>query len=111
VIADVVMGKMDGVALAIYLAQALPSCKVLLISGNIATSQMLDESKKLGHDFPILAKPFPLNTFSNFSVSRAPWEEPDRPSKSRSDSFQTCRNLKSTLSACADRCATADRAR
>jgi CheY-like chemotaxis protein len=59
VIADVVMGKMDGVALAIYLAQALPSCKVLLISGNIATSQMLDESKKLGHDFPILAKPFP----------------------------------------------------
>jgi CheY-like chemotaxis protein len=59
VIADVVMGKMDGVSLAIYLAQAFPACKVLLISGNIATSELLDESKKLGHDFPILAKPFP----------------------------------------------------
>jgi CheY-like chemotaxis protein len=59
VISDVVMGKMDGVALAIYLAQSLPSCRVLLISGNNATSQLLDESKKLGHDFPILAKPFP----------------------------------------------------
>jgi CheY-like chemotaxis protein len=58
VISDVVMGKMDGVSLAIYLAQALPSCKVLLTSGNNATSQLLDESKKLGHDFPILAKPF-----------------------------------------------------
>jgi len=59
VIADVVMGKMDGVSLAIYLAQAFPSCKVLLISGNIATSELLDESRTLGHDFPILAKPFP----------------------------------------------------
>jgi len=58
VIADVVMGKMDGVSLATYLAQALPSCKVLLISGNIATSELLDESRKLGHNFPILAKPF-----------------------------------------------------
>jgi CheY-like chemotaxis protein len=58
VITDVMMGKMDGVALAIYLAQALPACKVLLMSGNIATAQLLDESKQLGHDFPILAKPF-----------------------------------------------------
>ncbi len=58
VIADVVMGKMNGVALAIYLAQALPFCKVLLISGNNATSQLLDDSRKLGHDFPIVAKPF-----------------------------------------------------
>src|SRR5580658_4919002 len=58
VISDVVMGKMDGVALAIYLGQALPSCKVLLMSGDIATEQLMDESKRLGHDFPILAKPF-----------------------------------------------------
>jgi CheY-like chemotaxis protein len=66
IIADVVMGKIDGVALAIYLAQALPSCKVLLISGNIATAQLLDESKKLGHDFPILAKPFPPESIFEF---------------------------------------------
>ncbi len=66
VIADVVMGKMDGVALAIYLSHALPACKVLLISGNIATSELLNESKKLGHDFPILAKPFPPDSVFEF---------------------------------------------
>jgi DNA-binding NtrC family response regulator len=58
VIADVIMGEMDGVALAIYLAQELPSCKVLLMSGNLATEQLLNASKKRGYDFPILAKPF-----------------------------------------------------
>jgi DNA-binding NtrC family response regulator len=57
VISDVVMGTMDGVALAIYLAQALPSCRVLLISGNPATEQLMDESKRIGHEFPLLAKP------------------------------------------------------
>lgn len=64
VISDVVMGKMDGVALAIYLAQALPSCKVLLISGNPATEQLIDASKDFGYEFPILPKPFhPENIF------------------------------------------------
>jgi CheY-like chemotaxis protein len=58
VITDVMMGKMDGISLAIYLGQSLPSCKVLLMSGNIATEQLLENSKSRGHDFPILAKPF-----------------------------------------------------
>ena len=57
VITDVVMGKMDGVALAIYLAQTLPACKVLLISGHTAAEELINDSKKLGHDFPIMAKP------------------------------------------------------
>lgn len=59
VIADVIMGAMDGVALAIYLGQALPGCRVLLMSGHNNAQELLEESKKLGHDFPILAKPFP----------------------------------------------------
>jgi DNA-binding NtrC family response regulator len=72
VITDVIMGKMDGVALAIYLAQTLPSCRVLLISGNTATERLIDESKKGGHDFPILAKPFrPESIFDFFSQSGA----------------------------------------
>ena len=66
VIADVVMGKMDGVALAIFLAKTLPSCKVLLMSGNIATERLLNESKKLGHDFPIVAKPFNPDSILEF---------------------------------------------
>ena len=58
VISDVVMGKMDGVALAVYLAQILPSCKVLLISGNPGTEQLINASRSLGFEFPILPKPF-----------------------------------------------------
>lgn len=58
VVTDVVMGVMSGIDLAIYLSQSLPSCKVLLISGNHATEKILKESRILGHDFPILAKPF-----------------------------------------------------
>ncbi|HEV2136516.1 MAG TPA: response regulator [Terracidiphilus sp.] len=70
VISDVVMGKMDGVALAIFLSQSLPACRVLLISGNAATERLIDESKRLGHDFPILAKPFrPESIFEFFDLS------------------------------------------
>jgi len=69
VIADVVMGKMDGVTLAIYLAQTLPSCKVILMSGNMATEQLIDGSKRLGHDFPLLAKPFPPSSLFEFFSS------------------------------------------
>ena len=72
VISDVVMGKMDGVALAIFLAHSLPSCRVLLISGNAATEQLMNESKKLGHDFPILAKPcHPESIFEFLGLSGA----------------------------------------
>ena len=66
VITDVVMGKMDGVSLAIHLAQTLPSCRVHLMSGNDATEQLLNESKKLGYEFPILAKPFPPDSIFEF---------------------------------------------
>jgi DNA-binding NtrC family response regulator len=57
VIADVIMGKLDGVALAAYLAQVLPSCKVLLISGNLDAAQLMNDSKEAGSTFPLLAKP------------------------------------------------------
>jgi CheY-like chemotaxis protein len=74
VIADVIMGKMDGVALAIYLAQSLPSCKVLLISGNLATEQLIEDSKKLGHDFPIMPKPIHPDSIFEFLGLLGPLE-------------------------------------
>lgn len=58
VLTDVLMGQMDGISLAIYLGQALPSCKVLLMSGNNAAEELLSQSREQGHDFSILAKPF-----------------------------------------------------
>ncbi len=57
VIADVIMGKLDGVALSAYLGQVLPSCKVLLISGNPDAADLLNETKEPRQTVPLLAKP------------------------------------------------------
>jgi DNA-binding NtrC family response regulator len=57
VLSDVIMGKMTGVDLAIYLSRARPECKVILFSGQNATANLLAEANKKGHDFRLLAKP------------------------------------------------------
>ena len=56
-VSDVVMDGMTGIDAAIEICKLLPSCKVLLFSGNIGTSDMLKEAHEQGHDFDILAKP------------------------------------------------------
>ena len=35
----------------------LPSCKILLFSGQAATADLLDRARIQGHEFEILAKP------------------------------------------------------
>lgn len=57
VIADVIMGKLNGLALAAYLGELLPSCKVILMSGDPAAAELLNDSDEAGHTFPLLAKP------------------------------------------------------
>jgi DNA-binding NtrC family response regulator len=57
VLSDVMMGKMTGVDLAIYLSKARPECKVLLFSGQAATADLLREASRKGHEFRLLAKP------------------------------------------------------
>lgn len=57
VIADVIMGKLSGVDLAVHLAEHLPNCRVLLMSGNNAAVELLDRSAKAGFTFILLAKP------------------------------------------------------
>jgi DNA-binding NtrC family response regulator len=78
VIADVIMGKLDGVALAAYLAQVLPSCKVLLISGNLDAAEMMNESNQPGHTFPLLAKPVHPDHIFEFLGSSS-YEASNRP--------------------------------
>lgn len=56
---DVVMPELSGIELAIVIRETCPSCKVLLISGQLATSDMLAASHKRGHDFAVLTKPVP----------------------------------------------------
>lgn len=57
VISDVVMGKMNGVELAIHLADQLPDCRVLLMSGHLIAAEHLETGAKKGFLFPILPKP------------------------------------------------------
>ena len=57
VLTDVIMGKMTGVDLAIYLSRARPDCKVILFSGQTATADVLAEASRKGRDFRLLAKP------------------------------------------------------
>jgi CheY-like chemotaxis protein len=59
VITDVVMPGMTGIELAITLRKTIPTCKVLLFSGQAATIDLLDEAHLAGEDFAILAKPVP----------------------------------------------------
>jgi CheY-like chemotaxis protein len=57
VISDVIMTDMNGIDAAIRIRTMLPSCKILLFSGQAATADLLDRARTQGHEFEILAKP------------------------------------------------------
>src|SRR6201996_859583 len=57
VISDVMMPGMTGVELAITITQTMPSCKILLFSGQAATVDLLEKAREAGHTFTTLTKP------------------------------------------------------
>jgi DNA-binding NtrC family response regulator len=54
---DVVMPQMSGIDLAIQIQQSCPDCRVLLSSGQPATTELLAAARRAGHQFDILPKP------------------------------------------------------
>jgi CheY-like chemotaxis protein len=56
-ISDVIMTGMTGIEAAIATRQKLPTCKILLFSGQAATADLLEKARAEGHEFEILAKP------------------------------------------------------
>jgi CheY-like chemotaxis protein len=56
-ITDVIMPGMSGIEAALITRRKLPKCKILLFSGQAATSDLLDKARSEGHEFDILAKP------------------------------------------------------
>jgi DNA-binding NtrC family response regulator len=56
-ISDVVMPGLSGIELAIQVQQLCPGCKILLFSGQAATSHMLESVRARGYDFQLLSKP------------------------------------------------------
>jgi CheY-like chemotaxis protein len=57
IISDVIMPDMNGIEAAISIRSFLPSCKILLFSGQAATADLLEDARAQGHEFEILAKP------------------------------------------------------
>ncbi|MDR3745176.1 MAG: response regulator [Acidobacteriaceae bacterium] len=56
-ISDVIMTGKTGIETAIATRARVPHCKVLLFSGQAATSDLLEKARLQGHEFEILAKP------------------------------------------------------
>ena len=56
-ITDVVMPGQTGIELAINIQKILPNCKVLLMSGQAETSNLIDQAENQGYCFEIVAKP------------------------------------------------------
>ena len=57
VISDVIMPDMNGIEAAISIRGFLPTCKILLFSGQAATADLLENARTRGYEFEILAKP------------------------------------------------------
>jgi len=57
VLTDVLMPKMSGVELGIQLRSEFPEARVLLFSGQAATSELMRKAHADGHDFELFPKP------------------------------------------------------
>ena len=57
VISDVIMPDLDGVQTAIRIQRACPDARILLFSGQAATSDLLQRARAEGHTFDLLPKP------------------------------------------------------
>ncbi len=57
VLTDVVMPGLNGVETGMRIREIVPSCHVILFSGQAATVDLLEKARQQGHYFDILAKP------------------------------------------------------
>jgi len=57
VVSDVVMPILNGVETVLKIREICPQTRVLLLSGNAATADLLCQAHSEGHDFELLAKP------------------------------------------------------
>ena len=56
-VSDVMMPGMNGIEAAIAILKQRPHCKVLLLSGQAATTDLLCAARTQGHIFDLFAKP------------------------------------------------------
>ena len=56
-ISDVVMPQLNGIDLGVQFKAIYPNCRILLFSGQAATSDLMESSRRNGHNFNLLTKP------------------------------------------------------
>ena len=56
-LSDVVMPGLNGIETGIKIREVVPTCKIILFSGQAATVDLLEDARHRGHRFDILAKP------------------------------------------------------
>lgn len=56
-VTDVVMPGMDGIETAKAMLKVVPSCRVILFSGQAESTDMVSRARAEGHSFEVLAKP------------------------------------------------------
>lgn len=61
IISDVMMPGMTGIEAAIAIKEFLPSCRVILFSGQAGTVDLLEKARDKGHVFELLTKPISPN--------------------------------------------------
>lgn len=54
---DVLMPRVNGVELAIYVSKMLPAARILLFSGQAGISEILLQGNEQGYEFELVAKP------------------------------------------------------
>ncbi len=57
ILTDIMMPAMNGVELAIAITKMYPATKIMLFSGQAGISEIIEQSKAKGFEFPLLAKP------------------------------------------------------
>lgn len=56
-ISDVIMRGMTGLQAAIRIAEIAPQCRIILFSGQAATTDLLEQAEAAGYHFELLNKP------------------------------------------------------
>jgi DNA-binding response OmpR family regulator len=56
-ISDIVMPGMNGIDLAVRVQHAVPTCKILLFSGQVGASELIEQAREAGYDFELVQKP------------------------------------------------------
>ena len=83
-VSDVEMPGLSGLDLAIQMKAQYPGCKILLLSGQAATLDLLQQARAQGHNFDLLLKPIPPTEFlleigkrvNNGATGYSGWTEP-----------------------------------